>query len=213
MSDPIHVVIESIPSDCWSLILSIMSGVVVPVLLLVITLCVTKKAEERAIAHTERLRQSDRKQLFSDNSHNAIDNLHKSIQTLRHINLKRKKHEEWSEQAFLNNEKIMSGSSIEAKLMHQDVLKWHLENNLELESQHGTSLIDTVSAQTRVQHLLTEQSTSNLDSVVKKICDASTDPGMITEEMMNGFVKEINALMVEVESYPEKWIKPEQAHC
>lgn len=208
MSNSIHVVIESIPSDYWSLFVSIMNGVIVPVSLLVITLYVTNKAEKRAIAHTERLRQSDRKQLFSDNSHNAIDNLYKSIQTLRHINLKRKKHEEWSSQAALNNEKIMSGSSIEAKLMHQDLLKWHLENNLELESQHGTSLINTVSAQTRVQHLLTEQSTSTLDSVVKQICDASKDPGMITEEMMNGFVKEINALMVEIESHPEKWIKP-----
>lgn len=213
MSDSIHVVIESIPSDYWSIFVSITSGVIVPILLLAITLYVTKRAEKQAIAHVERLRWSDRKQLFSDNSHNAIDNLYKSIQTLRHINLKRKKHEEWSGQATLNNAKIMSGSSIEAKLMHQDLLKWHLENNLELESQHGTSLIDTVSAQTRVQHLLTEQSTSNLDSVVKQICDASKDPGMITEEMMSEFVKEINALIVEVESYPEKWIKPEQAHC
>lgn len=130
MSDPVRVVVEALPSDDMSLYLSIGSGFVVPILLLVITLIVTGRAENRAIAHAERMRLSDRRQLFMDNAHYAIDNLYKCIQTLRHINLKRKKHEEWGEQASRNNETIMSGNSQEAKLMQQDLLKWHLENNL-----------------------------------------------------------------------------------
>ncbi len=208
MSDPVHVIVETLPSDEMSLYVSIASGVVVPILLLVITLCVTNRAEKRAIAHADQARLSDRRQLFLDNAHFAINNLYKSIQTLRHINLKRKKHEEWAKQASHNNDKIMSSSSDEAKLMQQDLLKWHLENNLELESQHGSTLIDVISAQTRVQHVLTEEVTSELDSNIKRICDVAKDPGMITEEMMNAFVKTINNLMTEVESNPEKWIKP-----
>lgn len=208
MSNPVRVVVEALPSDDMSLYLSVGSGIVVPVLLLVITLCVTNRTEKRAIAHAEQMRLSDRRQLFMDNAHYAIDNLYKTIQTLRHINLKRKKYEEWGEQASRNNEKIMSGSSQEAKLMQQDLLKWHLENNLELESQHGPTLIDVVSAQTRVQHVLTENVTSELDSKIKQICEVAKDPGMITEEMMNSFVKEINNLMAEIEAKPEKWVKP-----
>jgi hypothetical protein len=208
MNDQIHVVLDSIPSDAMSLVVSIMSGIVVPVMLLVIALYVTRKAEKRAISHADELRWSDRKQLFSDNTHTAIDNLYKSIQALRHNNLKRKKHEEWSKQVFLNNEIIMSSNSTDAKLMQQDLLRWHLENNLELESQHGSILIDVASAQTKLQHLLTEQSTSNLDLITNEILGVAKDADMISEAIVAKFVNEINILMTEVESHPEKWIKP-----
>ncbi|MEW8684576.1 MAG: hypothetical protein AB2556_02090 [Candidatus Thiodiazotropha sp.] len=208
MSEPISVMVEALPSDPISFYVSIISGIVVPILLLGITLYVTHRAEVRAISHAERMKLSDRKQQFMDNAHLAIDNLYKSIQTLRHINLKRKKHEEWSRQASINNEIIMSGNSEEAKLMQQDMLKWHLESNLELESEQGSTLIDVVSAQTRVQHLLTEQVTSALDLIIKEICDASSEAGMISEEMSGKFVEEINKLMSQVESNPDKWVKP-----
>lgn len=208
MSESVSVVVEALPSDSMSFYVSIISGIVVPILLLVITLYVTHRAEARAISHAERMRSSDRRQLFMDNTHLAIDNLYKSIQKLRHINLKRKKHEDWSRLASLNNEKIMSGTSEEAKLMQQDMLKWHLENNLELESESGSTLIDIVSAQTRVQHMLSEDVTAALDSSIREICDASSEAGMISEEMINEFVEEINNLMSQVEANPEKWVKP-----
>ena len=208
MSDPVHVIVEALPSDHMSLYVSIVSGVVVPILLLGITWFLSNRAEKRAISHAEQLRRSDRTQYFLENSHFALNNLYKSVQKLRQTNLKRKKHEEWSKQVALNNEKIMAGSSNEAKLMQQDLLKWHLENNLELESQHGITLIDVLSAQARAQHLLTEQITSELDSYIKQICDVSNKPGMITEKMINLFVQEINKITVDVESHPEKCVKP-----
>jgi len=184
LNDPISNVVDSIASDYFSLILSVMSGIVVPILLVCITVYFLKS-----------FRRSDKRQSYLDNVHIAIDNLYKHGQALHINNLKRKKHEDWSAQTLSNNNQ------------HRDLLKWHLQNMWDLELQHSYALIDFLSAQTRLQHLLTEERTSALASLIGEIQRVSSKPGMITEKMMGDFVEELNSLMDDVDAQPEKWIK------
>ena len=177
MNDPIHNVVDSIASDYISLILSVMSGIVVPLLLVCITVFFSKS-----------FRRSDKRQSYLDNVHIAIENLYKNGQALRINNMKRKKHEDWSAQTLSNNNQ------------HRDLLKWHLQNMWELDLQHSYALVDFVSAKSRLQHLLTEERTSALDSVIDEISGVSSKTGMITEKMMGDFVEELNSLLVDVEA-------------
>ncbi len=192
MSEPLHIILDAIPTDDVSFVMNFFSGIIVPFLLLSITWYITKTSREQAMKYAEELRLSDRKHLFSDNMHLAIDNLFKNIQTLRHINLQRKRHEEWAEKTNQNNEKVRSSSINEAIQMQHDLTKWHLDKILDLELQQGTALIDVVSAQTRVQHLLTEKRTSILDEIIQRICSVSKDAGSITEKMIREFINELN---------------------
>ena len=208
MSNPLHIIVDTVPTDDVSFIVNLISGIVVPFLLLLITWFLTNASKNQAIKHSEDLRLSDRKHLFSDNVHQSLDNLFKSIQTLRHINLLRKKHKDWSNETIVNDEKIQSSGNAEAINMQHEVTRWHLDKLLDLETQHGTALVNVISAQTRVQHLLSEKHTSSIDSVINEICSASKVAGNVTEKMSNEFTAELNSLIKDIEADPEQWLKP-----
>ena len=206
MSDLVHVVVDALPKDDTSLYLGISTGIIVPVLLLVMSWYFSSQAEKRSKLHAEQLRYLDRKQIFLDNTHAAIDDLYKKVQMLRIINLKRKSHEVWSKETVDHNKAATSETPNEARVMYQDLLKWHMDKNLELDTQHGTTSVDVISAQTRLQHVVSEGATSKIDTSVVEIIKISKTAGSITDEMVTTFVNELNNLMKDVEDNPDKWM-------
>lgn len=208
MEKQIHVILDSMPQDIWADIVSIVSGIIVPILLLVITLIVSSRAEKRSKQYSDELRKSDETRSFQARAHNALDNIYRNVQKLKFNNQKRKYHEEQSQETLKNNDKIMSGSSNEAKVLQQDLIKWHTDKNLELDSEHGMTIIEIASSKSRAQQLLLEEHTSNLDHVIDQILGVAKIPGYFTDGMQEQFIIELNALMKKVEDNPEIWLKP-----
>jgi len=173
---------------------------------MLITWYLSRLSKEQAIKHAEDLRLLDKKTQFSENIHLSLDNLFKSIQNLRLINLQRKTHEDWSKETDLNSVSIRESGNSEAIKMQHDLTKWHLESILNLDAQHGAAIINVTSAQTRVKHLLNKQTTANIDILIKKIRSSSAKAGGVTEAIVKDFVDELNILILKIETNPEEWI-------
>ncbi len=206
--EPISVVVKELPNSIFSQILPVITGVIVPILLVSISYWLSNKAERRSINYTNQLRYEDKKSQFISDAHLAIDSLYKDVQRLFKINVNRANlHEEVrgcpSNKIDLKNADILN----EARVMLQDLLIWQTDHLKNLDNLHGDTLIDVVSSQTRVQLLLTEEKTKELDKSIEVIREASLNAGGITNEMMSGFVGEINDLMKKVENDTAEWIK------
>jgi hypothetical protein len=204
--DSINTIVTSVPDSNWTLLVELLTGFFVPVLLLAITILFTSLSERRALKHAESLDKENRKDRFSDNAHEAIDRLYRTIQELRNLNWERKEQEDWVHQILVSNDHIMRGPSDLAKTMQQDQIRWSLEKNLTHNAAHRATVVEVVSARSRLVHLVGETVASEVDGVAQAILRKSKKAGNVDDDIMKLFAANINQLIDHVENHLDDFV-------
>jgi hypothetical protein len=205
MDKSIRVIIEAMPSDIWLIILTCISGVLVPIILLIVTIYLTKASENRAMNYAKQIRESDRRKEFLHDVRIVFNDIYKCVLMLRHNNLRIKEHEDFHQYVWKDKEGKHC-SSTDAISIEQDLLRWQMDHLLECKSEHASLIIELEAVKVRLENLLTESFTAKLGDIIEKVVKLSAKKEGFTDELVKEFVSELNEISREVEKNPEKWL-------
>jgi len=199
-----HIAVIATPDPTW---LNYAGIFALPIVLLIITLWFTHSSNKKSSREVKERHKLERQEKLKDDVYYAIDNVFRAIQLFRQLKSKIKAHQDNNVKLIISKEPDLQRNTSESKQMQHDLRMWHYKHEVDQCSQLGESLIDVVSAQTRAQFLLGEDTTKALDAAINEIRIHSEKSDIIPEELMNKCIDEINKINEIVGINPDKWVK------
>ena len=190
-----HIIVDSVPTSFTSEVLPWMSGVLVPILILLIGWLFARKAESSANKFTIRLFQHEKD--FSQRSL-AIDILnmaYENLYLLKTNNTQRKIWEKHAKELSEINDDILKKNNMATLAMHQDNMKTVIMKNTNLESMQAGYVVKLHSCLGRLGAIIDEGETKALYDMVITCTRASKNAGAMTDEMVTKVSKEIDRLV------------------
>ena len=202
MSEVVHVVVDSVASNKYSDVLSFLSGVIVPLMIILISIYFSRRAEKRSNSYTDAQRAEEVSHRFVERFHDAARYLYIQVNKLQYSNRKRMRIDGVSKGVVENNDKVMGSDSDVAKQMQQENLRYQYNRAEEARDEHAEYLVNVRSAFSYLQAVVNEKHLESLGDAVDVICKSSPEPGAIEESMIESFVSELNKLTAAIEYDP-----------
>lgn len=206
-SIPVHVIVDSIPTDIFSSGLQALSGIVLPLIVLYISFRIGKSTERRAKAYTDQLRVEDDLKTTIQRAHAVLDQLYLCTIRICFNNYKKALIDQNTKQLIEANTNVLESKSSLAKLLSH----WNMTRQLDLidgrDKEFEITRMEIDQVRANIQRLFKEVFLQDLLSALDVMLKDSNKAGTITEEMKNDVINEMNKLEDLLEKDPRNCLK------